>query len=237
MKSILFNILFYVSTFALLSFSNCNHDKYDEPDNPAEDKGYVVSGSLEGHDYVDLGLSVKWATCNISALKNEPANIGQYFSWGVTTHQTYFSWADYIYWTDINGDGYFSYEELTDIGKEISGTKYDVASKRWGGGWRMPTKDEMEELITKCKITVTTRDDTFGFKLQGPNGNCIFLPAAGYWRQREIQSLNSGHYWTSTRCPDPDDDRAWYGSIGKNGYGRIYWSERKNGLPVRAVCD
>lgn len=234
MKTLFINVLFLVSCLCFLSFSKCDPDP--EPD-PITDQEYVVSGSQDGHDFVDLGLSVRWATCNIGAPDNNPSRIGQYYSWGGTSHQTSFEWADYSYWTDYNGDGYWYYDELIDLGMDISGTKYDVANKRWGSKWRMPTKTEMEELLKKCVISVTTRDNTFGFKLKGPNGNCIFLPATGYYDRQQSYSLTSGQYWTSSRCPNPDNDRAWIGSIGKSGYGSIYWSTRRSGLNVRAVCD
>ena len=147
-----------------------------------------ATGKYEGHEYVDLGLSVKWATCNIGA--NTPEEFGQYFAWGETTTK-----AEY------------TYENSTTYGKtmnDISGNaQYDAATANWGGNWRMPTSDELYELINNCTWTSGGN----GCKVTGPNGNSIFLPAAGYRGASSLYHAGSyGYYWSSS----PNDDYDYY---------------------------
>lgn len=131
---------------------------------------------------VDLGLSVLWAQYNIGAVNVE--DYGDYFVWGETEPKL--SYAS-------------SVVEKADV-DDISGQPtYDPATAVWGGNWRLPTRKEMEELINKCKWTWTEINGVNGFTVKGPNGNSIFLPAAGH-RQWAKTSLNEvyGYYWTST---------------------------------------
>ena len=102
-----------------------------EPYSDAESH-YTKSGTVSGHDYVDLGLSVKWATCNLDAVN--PWDYGGYYAW-------------------------------------------TTSKSDWGSSWRMPTKDELAELLT-CKLEWTIFHNTGGYRRTGPNGRSIFLPAA-----------------------------------------------------------
>lgn len=125
---------------------------------------------------VDLGLSVKWATCNVGAEK--PEDLGDYYAWGETEKKTEYTEDTYKHAEDKDGDGDF-YDDLNnweDIGSNISGTPYDVARAKWGGKWRMPTVEEAEELLGKCSWEWTTVNGTNGYTVTGPNGNSIFLP-------------------------------------------------------------
>lgn len=137
-----------------------------------------------GHQYVDLGLSVKWATCNVGA--SRPENYGNSYAWGELKKKKEY--------TEKNNSTYG--KKMNDIS---ASSQYDVARNAWGGKWRIPTKSEMEELKNKCTWTWTTRGGCKGYKVTGPNGNSIFLPAAGY---REMSSLfidgKGGYYWTSS---------------------------------------
>ena len=181
-----------------------------------------ATGKHEGHKYVDLGLSVKWATCNVGA--NSPEEFGQYFAWGDTTTK-----AEY---TDENSTTYF--KTMNDIS---GNAQYDAATAKWGGNWRMPTYDELDELIDNCTWTWTTQNSVNGYKVIGPNGNSIFLPAAG---SRYGASLDyagrRGCYWTST----PDD-----GYSGICAYYLFFYSSdhyvydvlRCNGQSVRPVLE
>ena len=136
---------------------------------------------------VDLGLSVKWANCNVGA--NEPQNYGDYFAWGEVTPKQSFS---------ANNYQYYSNGTFVDIGSDISGTQYDAATHNMGEGWRMPTKAEYEELISKCQWKFVNFRGQRGWKVTGPNGNMIFLPAAGsmLYDWNEDESIN-GFYWSS----------------------------------------
>ncbi len=176
---------------------------------------------INGHEYVDLGLSVKWATCNVGA--TNPEDYGNYYAWGeTTTKSTYTSSNSTTYGVSMS---------------DISGNaEYDAARANWGGTWRMPTKAEFSELITNCTWAWTTQNEVNGYKVTGPNGNSIFLPAAGY---RDGSSLgyagSDGFYWSSTP-----------GSYANNAYGLSFdssdcgWYDdgsRSYGLCVRPVTE
>lgn len=120
-----------------------------------------TSGSNNKHEFVDLGLSVNWATCNVGASK--PSDYGDYYAWGETTTKK---------------DDNYKYDNKNS-GSDIGGTRFDVAHVRWGAEWRMPTDDECEELIYDCTWILTTMDGHMGYEVIGPSGNSIFLPAAG----------------------------------------------------------
>lgn len=137
--------------------------------------------NYNGHEYVDLGLpsGLKWATCNVGA--NTPEAFGDYYTWGeleifsVTGMNSPFSGVSA---SDISGD-----------------PAYDIARVAMGGDWRMPTLDEMQELVDECIWTQTIQNDVDGWIVKGSNGNSIFIPGAGYeygW------GVGGGYYWTST---------------------------------------
>ena len=137
--------------------------------------------------YVDLGLSVKWANCNVGA--NEPQEYGDYFAWGEVNSKDYYSLNNYKYYSNGN---------FIDIGSDISGTEYDAATHNMGSDCRMPTKAEYEELISRCEWKFVTYRKTRGWKVTGPSGNSIFLPAAGYMLDDWNENISiDGFYWSS----------------------------------------
>ena len=125
---------------------------------------------------VDLGLSVKWANCNIGA--STPEDAGACYAWGETEEKEEYTPFTYKYYLgDLNEDGnYNNSEEYENIGHDISGTIYDVVRTKWGGTWRIPTKEELEELCLKCTWEMTEINGVKGKLVTGPNGNSIFLP-------------------------------------------------------------
>ncbi|MBQ5856455.1 MAG: hypothetical protein IIW55_04020 [Bacteroidales bacterium] len=140
-------------------------------------------GKHEGHGYVDLGLSVKWATCNVGASK--PEDYGNYYAWGETTTKSSY--------TESNSKTYGK-----KMGDFAGNSSYDAATANWGGNWRMPTEKEMRELIDKCTWIWTTQNGVKGYNVKGPNGNSIFLPAAGSWFGSVGEGAGSGgDYWGS----------------------------------------
>lgn len=146
----------------LLSLFSCSSD----------DDGFSVPEKGD-HEFVDLGLSVYWATCNVGA--DSPIGYGDYFAWGETSPKQNYTMVTY------------TFEENMD---NISGTRYDAARVNWGGGWRMPTKDEMQELLDKCK-----KD---GCTFTGPNGKSIYLPKAGMMDGSKGDGVgNNFYYWTA----------------------------------------
>lgn len=119
---------------------------------------------------VDLGLSVLWASHNVGATR--PEEYGGYYAWGETEEKEKYTDENYKYYDRMTG-------EMADLGREISGTKYDVAKMKWGDNWHMPTADEMLELTEQCEWTDTIYNGIKGKRVKGRNGNSIFLPAAG----------------------------------------------------------
>ncbi len=142
------------------------------------DNTSVTEGNtINGHEYVDLGLSVKWATHNIGAIG--PVYKGEYFAWGEITGKN----------NENN-----AYNDVSDI---AGNPLYDAARANWGGTWRLPTKDEICELIEKCKWKWIKADE--GYRITGPNGNSIFLPANGIITSVGLYLVGySGDYWSPT---------------------------------------
>lgn len=177
--------------------------------------------TINGHEFIDLGLSVKWATCNVGA--DSPSDYGDYFAWGETLTKSMYIEKNSVNYKQIIGD--------------ISGiSKYDVARTKWGGTWRLPTSAEIDELKNKCKRKWTIRNGHNGLLIIGPNGNSIFFPATGWRYNSSLLYVGEyGHYWSST--PYEDDTMNAYGlNFGCDGLdkGRLY---RYFGCPVRPVSE
>ncbi len=143
-----------------------------------EEKFFKTGDSCECK-VVDLGLSVKWATCNVGA--ESPEDYGEYYAYAEKTTKNKYSERNYLFfYYDYQFDGQYSYyESIPGVGADISGSVYDVVAEQWGEGWRMPTHKEMQELVDSCTWTWTTKEGVIGYKVTGPNGNSIFLPASG----------------------------------------------------------
>ena len=127
------------------------------------------------YPYVDLGLSVKWATCNIGA--ESPEEYGDYFAWGETEPKETYSWATYK-WSKGSSTSITKYN--ANDGKTVLDPEDDAATVILGENYRMPTVEEGNELIEQCTWSWTTYNNVAGYKITGPNGNSIFLPAVGY---------------------------------------------------------
>lgn len=187
---------------------------------------YIINvdkaNQMNGHEYVDLGLpsGVKWATCNVGA--TSPEDYGDYFAWGETEgymsgKKTFtldnYKW--YMFTTakdddgfDFSTVGYTKYVMQSDasIGyngfydnKTILDLDDDAAHVNWGGDWRMPTMEEMRELYKECTWALSSLNGIKGQKVTGPNGNYIFLPAAGFhWGATFGGATTNGSYWSSS---------------------------------------
>ena len=177
--------------------------------------------TLKGHEYVDLGLSVKWATCNVGA--SSPEDFGDYYAWGETETKS-----------SYDEDNCETYRK--DIG-DITGTDRDVAHVNWGGAWRMPTMDEIQELMDNCDLEWTTQNEVEGLKVTSrKNGNSIFLPAAGWWTGTSLDYAGgSGRYWSST--PDESHTQGAYHLGLYSGYRGRGWCSRAPGHSVRPVSE
>ena len=177
-------------------------------------------------EYVDLGLSVKWATYNLGASK--VSEQGDLFSWGETSTKSKFTWGNYVY---ANGTS----SSVMDIGKDISGTQYDAAKALWGEDWRMPTEEEFNELLEKCSFTSKTIDGVKGGLFTGPNGNSIFIPYAGCSYDGTTVGKNTrALYWTSTLTTSKQKATAFYITDNKPFMSYGY---RRSGFSIRPVCS
>lgn len=145
--------------------------------------------------YVDLGLSVKWATCNLGA--DAPEEFGDYYAWGETKPKDVYANDNYRFKCEKGQKG-VSYSKYSEIDGVISLEPHDDAAvAALGYPWRMPTVDEMAELLFDCEWEWTTLNGVKGNKVTGPNGNWIFLPAAGF-RTDTFNDFESATYLTST---------------------------------------
>lgn len=177
---------------------------------------------------VDLGLSVKWCNMNVGA--SAPEDCGGYYSWGETKQKDYYADSTYLY-TDK------PYNK--NIGKNISGTKYDVAHVKMGGDWRMPTDKEFTELRTRCTWKWTTQNGMEGFVVTGSTGNSIFLPAAGeYFKDKVSGQRRYGYYWIADIVDGTNTKAQSYiftnGGLYFGSYNNT--NSRFQGLSVRPVC-
>ncbi|MEY8686372.1 hypothetical protein AB9N12_09615 [Bacteroides sp. AN502(2024)] len=176
----------------------------------------------DNHEWVDLGLSVKWATCNVGA--SSPEKYGDYFAWGEITSKPAYntnSKTDKKHLGDISGD-----------------PRYDAARANWGGKWRLPTKKEIDELHSMCTWTWTTRNGCKGCKITGPNGNSIFLPSAGFMSGRVALGTGvCGYYWCSTPYVDNTLKYAYEFNFNQKNYSAISRDRRPFGKSIRAVFD
>lgn len=179
-----------------------------------------LQGTVNGHEWVDLGLSVRWATCNVGA--SRPSDYGNYYAWGEISTKP---------------EGEYIDETCLTCGKsigDISGnSKYDVACARWKKPWRLPTKEEMEELMQKCTWVWTTQKGHSGYLVTGAYNNSIFLPAAGGWYDNHFYAGSNGYYWSST----PGVDTYAYSLGFYNGRQDVDPDMRRFGYSIRPVMD
>ena len=180
----------------------------------------TTGNAINGHVYVDLGLSVKWAACNVGA--SSPEDYGNYYAWGETATKAEYAQANSKTYGKTMGD--------------IGGNpQYDAARANWGGTWRLPTKAEFDELVNKCKWEWTELGGKKGYRVIGPNGNSIFLPAAGWRSGSSLDDADTGGgYWSST--PYSSTDSA-YSLFFLSGYRNTTLLYRSSGFPVRPVSE
>ncbi len=180
---------------------------------------------------VDLGLSVKWASCNLGASK--PKDPGKFYAWGETKGKTVFSENNYSLYKPgpgsdgrLNARGYLLKKYCTDAkvgaapgvygdvdGKTVLAPEDDAAGKELGRKWRIPTVAERDELISKCNWRWTREGGVPGYLVTSKkNGNSIFLPAAGYYRDAyHYRDGEMGFYWTASVWPDEPDQSYYMG--------------------------
>ena len=182
----------------------------------------ATTGSLNGHEWVDLGLSVKWATCNVGAKTAE--EYGNYYAWGETKPK----------------DNYSSDNSVTfnqSISDFSGNPQYDAATANWGEGWKMPTLAQMEELSSRCTWEWIKQNGVRGYKVTGPNGNSIFFPAAGRWSGNSFTDGSCGYtyYWIST--PYSSNTNRAYTLRFDSGSHIMEYHYRYDGFTVRPVRE
>lgn len=189
----------------------------DNPDEPTPGK------------MIDLGLSVKWAGWDVGS--DSPEVPGDLYAWGETETKSEYTSTNYIHFLNDNLGGNFRTTGLyCNIGNDgdISGTQYDAAHVKWGGGWRMPTKEEAEELLSQCTKKYLTYKGQRGWLLTGPNGNKIFLGV----------TMQHGIFWTGTWGPQ-SAHQAWCIYTVSNNSLEVdrFRCSVYQGRHIRAVCD
>ena len=212
-----------------------------------QDLGSVEVEIPDSLEMVDLGLSVKWANMNVGAYS--PEESGLYFAWGETEGYTsdtqdgrVFDWEDYK-WCKGSENTMTKYCHMSDLGyngftddKMVLDATDDAATVNWGENWRMPTRDEWDELLENCTWAWTTVNGVDGYRVTANNGNSIFLPAAGYRYARSLYDVGeSGEYWSSSFYKDS------HYALGEefNSHNKDFVSIncREKGVPIRPVCN
>lgn len=242
MKKIIVFILFVVvTTFAISQnivkkckdcgkpIASCKYNgKHPKvvPEDKETDNSTVMHSSVNSSPKrIDLGLpsGTIWADRNIGA--NSPEGYGNYYAWGETSPKSDYSWATYFDALDNNGNAfktYFLYDKNFNKGEiTIVGTNRDAAKKNWSDSWRMPTGPQIKELFDKCIWKWTRQKGINGYLLTGPNGNSIFLPAAGFMHRRTLNEKGeSCNYW----CGDLYETKKRYEQMLEFEKDPKYWS-------------
>lgn len=184
-----------------------------------EGEDIIQTEMVQGHECVDLGLSVKWATYNVGA--NSPEEYGDYYAWGETSTKSEYSWETYK-WCRGSATSLTKYCSYSPYGngnadyKSVLDKSDDVAYVRWGNKWRMPTFEEVRELYDKCHWENAICNGINGRLVTGPNGNSIFLPYSGFYNSNSglVGCGERASYWSATiRNPGNSDYSASYHNL------------------------
>ncbi|MBO5263155.1 MAG: hypothetical protein J6B18_02725 [Bacteroidaceae bacterium] len=201
---------------------------------------YNIPGtpSVTAGTAIDLGLSVKWASCNVGA--TQPWEYGGYYAWGETEEKSNYSWDTYKYCNDsyismtkyCTSSSYGTVDNKTTLEPED-----DVATVKRGGSWRMPTRAEQDELRKNCTWTWTTLNGVNGCRVTGPNGNSIFLPAAGSCGSAGVYGRGDlGSYWSSSLPSSYSSSFSAFSSGFDCASVDWFGYDRCDGRSVRPVC-
>ncbi len=171
-----------------LEVSNIKEMRFKTDENP------YVDNTPEFVEVVDMGLSVNWASANLGA--TSIGDLGTYVSWAETAGKDWYSWSVYQYGSSSSS---LSKYNKTD-GLYRLQNEDDAAKVNWGGDWRMPTRDEFQELIDNCDIDYAANEGgCTGIRLTSRiNGASLFLPAGGWYQDGNAVSVDAlASYWTS----------------------------------------
>jgi len=226
-----------------------------KPENNPDDIGIFneeISGTYNGHDYVDLGtiiitpdddtITILWATCNVGA--DNPEDYGDYFAWGeISPKDTSYYWDTYKYsidtlltkyctnyYSNYGFNGY--YDDLTVLQSED-----DAATANWGEGWCIPTSEQWKVLKKNTRSVWTARNGIEGRLFIASNGNSIFLPAAGYRYDGKLMGVGTygSHCSSSLAWNSPYSPLDTYYFAFANGDCAVNVSYRYIGRSVRPV--
>ena len=236
-----YNTKFYYRAFfyyrGIFEVGETKHFKYNSREN----------GTENGYQYIELGLSVKWATSNVGATK--PWDYGGHYAWGETETKNNYSASTYK-WCDTSVFPAHNTKYNTDSSSGIVDNKTtldpedDVAHVKWGGSWRMPTAAEQDELLNNCTwVWYESGNSEFGgvagykvtSKKLGYTDRFIFLPATGYIHENTLyRAGDAGYYWSSTLYTSNSGyaQSFLFGSSTRSDYTM----SRENGYAVRPVC-
>ena len=197
-------------------------------------------GSINGHDYVDLGLpsGLLWAACNIGAAA--PEDHGDYFAWGETEAKDIYNFSTYKHggpmslkkYCNNSHCGFYGFtDDLTTLQPDD-----DVASTNWGGNWRMPTREEWDELLNNTNDIWTTQDGVKGRLFTASNGASLFLPVAGYREDGYLYHGDRNGFYQSSSLYVDQPSIAWQLYFDGGSGFMLNQAPRASGLSVRAVC-
>ena len=211
----------------------------------------IGGGGGSTEEYVDLGLSVKWAKCNLGASK--PSDYGSYYAWGETEPKAEYTWATYK-WMQAGQSDWKHITKYTIADGQTEGIWYDAggtfigdnkttleaaddaATAKLGSPWRMPTIDEIQELRDNCTWTWTTQNGVKGYEVKSKkNGNSIFLPAAGYRKGSVLNNAGSWGYFRSSSLYIGYNDYASNLNFDSDRHDKYNYSRRYLGFSVRPV--
>ena len=238
-------IAFPISARVNLQSADVNGDGVANISDVTDLIGFLLNGPDDpGEDYVDLGLptGTLWATRNVGAVY--PEDFGYYFAWGdINPDKEYFWWETTPWVTIVDNKLYFTkYNTDSNLGTVDNKTELDLeddaAYVNYPDG-RMPSKEEIDELVDNCTWEWTEVNGVKGQLITGPNGNTMFLPAAGYFLEYSVSAVGvSCHYWSrSLLVLTPTfiiPNSAYTLMINEQS---LAWSssDRDIGHPVRAV--
>lgn len=213
-------ILSVMAPALLLLIAACSKDQLTTYDIPR--------GQEEHTHAVDLGLSVKWACCNIGA--EYPEEYGNYYAWGDPEEKDSCAWSTYK-WHNDSINEIFKYNDKD--GKTVLDASDDIARIMWGDDWRMPTQAEIQELMECCEWEWVSVNGVYGYRVSG-NGNSIFLPAAGSQYEDFYSNQGSQGCYMSATLYSGDYEMEVCMGFSKKGYYTIN-GDRCDGHTIRPV--
>ena len=235
-----------VVTLMLMTVSVCiaGCTKSDDSNDGGNNGGGNNGGGNQGnHEYVDLGLpsGTLWATCNVGA--TTPEGYGDYFAWGETQTKDNYDWITYKWCnggldqlTKYCNNAGCGYNGFTDNLTTLEPSD-DAVTANWGNEWRIPTREEFEELYNNTTVTWIQQNGVNGSLFTASNGNSLFLPAAGFRKNSNLGEVGSYGYYLSSSLVIGSPVHAWNLYFRSDYVGMVGNNYRDEGFPVRPVRE